>query len=214
MTGKRKNTPPEPNRSTRETRQSQYLPKTQVEQATQNTNDSPSNSAEKDSISMTSNSTMIDPHLINAMKATSVGSRSSCSAFNASNTFGGSKSGQMRDIIEIDVLTINDLPYTSSMTEKAVYNEIYKGVYKLQKEIIHGICCGWRGHPFITIKLSKKINIDKLPAKFSYSRFYETDDGERLDYKISCETRGVRTYVPGYMTERNYIRWLKIDQDG
>jgi len=162
-----------------------------------------------------------DPDLINAMGATSIGSKAS-SAFNELNTFGGTKFGQMRDLIEIDVLTINDIPYTSQMTEKAVYNEIYKGVYKLPKENIHGIRCAWRGHPFITIKLGTKIDIDELPREFSYSRFYINDKGEQKDYKISCETRGIRPkgiIQPGprnnpHEGQKKWVRWLKIDQGG
>jgi len=164
-----------------------------------------------------------DAELRKAMKATSISSkaksRASSSAFSEANTFGGVRTGKMRDIIEIDILSINDKPYKETLTEKAIYNEIYKGVYKLPKEKIHGIRSSWRGHPFITIKLSEKIDIDKLPAKFTYVRCYENDNGDTIDYMIKGETRGVRKPVPNDVTavtkeKKKWIRWVKIDQDG
>jgi len=169
--------------------------------------------------------TGFDVELHKAMKATSISSkaksRASSSAFSEANTFGGVRTGKMRDIIEIDILTIDDKPYKETLTEKAIYNEIYRGVYKLPKEKIHGIRSAWRGHPFVTIKLSEKIDIDKLPAKFTYFRCYETENGDTIDYIIKGETRGVRTSDPqkgsvqkDAPVKKKWIRWVKIDQDG
>jgi len=82
------------------------------------------------------------------MKSTSMSSkaksRASSSAFSEANTFGGTRQGKMRDLIEIDILTINDQPFKSTLTEKAIYNEIYRGVYKLPKDKIHGIRSAWK----------------------------------------------------------------------
>jgi len=117
----------------------------------------------------------------------------------------------MRNIIEVDILTIDTKPYKTSFTQEMAYNEVYRGVFDLPKDLIHGIKCAWRGHPFISIKLAKNIDIDTLPAKFDYYRHYKEDDGSMGQYKIYGEVRGVRissNNMPKYVE-----RWLRIDPD-
>jgi len=153
-----------------------------------------------------------EKRLLEAMTRTSISSKASTSAFAREHTFGGERRGKMRNLIEIDVLTIDNRPYKTNITQEMAYNEIYRGELDLPKELIHGIKCSWRGHPLITIKLASCIDIDKLPAKFDYYRHLVENGEETGQYKISCEIRGVRTmdYIP---PTRSLERWLRIDPD-
>jgi len=79
-----------------------------------------------------------------AKQHTSISSKASVSAFAKEHTFGGPRKGKMRNLIEVDILTIDSQPYTTSFTQEMAYNEIYRGVLDLPKELIHGIKCAWR----------------------------------------------------------------------
>jgi len=150
--------------------------------------------------------------LTEAMSQTSISSKASVSAFAREHTFGGERRGKMRNLIEVDILTVDTRPYKTNFTQEMAYNEIYRGLLNMPKENIHGIKCSWRGHPFITIKLANCIDIDELPAKFDYYRIVKEDDGVTGQYKICGEIKGVRTLNPSAPT-RKPERWLRIDPD-
>jgi len=166
----------------------------------------------RDNDDVTDEETRRADRLAAAMHRTSISSKASVSAFAKENTFGGTKKGKMRNLIEIDILSIDTKPYTTSFTQEMAYNEIYRGVLDLPKELIHGIKCAWRGHPFITIKLASPIDIDKLPAKFDYYRNFKESDDVMGQYLIEGQIRGVRP-VGLFLQPSQIERWLRIDPD-
>lgn len=61
--------------------------------------------------------------------------------------------GKKRNLIEIDVMTIDDKPYTAQISEIEAYKLICRKALKLDKGIIYATKISWAGHPLVKIRL-------------------------------------------------------------
>jgi len=102
--------------------------------------------------------------------------------------------GGVRDIIEVEICSIDGQPYTTNMRSSDAIRNIYIGALKLDKNLIIGVQVAWKGGlPVISFRLKICINIDKLPAKFTYEKLTTLDDGSITKQTIFCITKGVRS---------------------
>jgi hypothetical protein len=119
--------------------------------------------------------------------------------------------GKMRCKITVDILTYDENLATSNITIKEAYEKIYRAAFKLDKANIHGIAMQWQGHPVAVIRVKEPIDIDSLPAKFSYLRIIHLENGAKDEIKVGCQTRGVRTPETNKDDDGPITRWLKIE---
>ena len=120
-------------------------------------------------------------------------------------SFDGVNHGKLRTMIEVDVLTKDGEPFTRNMSEREAYEQIYRKSLKLPKANLSAIQRAWRGHPFFCFRTKEPVNIDELPASFSYKVMEACGDGEEEEVKIKCSIRGVG--------DRGgpQVRWVKIE---
>lgn len=125
-------------------------------------------------------------------------------------SFEGVNHGKFRTMIEVEVLTKDGEPFTRNMTEKEAYDQIYKKSLKLQKHNLAAIQRSWRGHPFFCFRTKEPIDIDELPATFSYTLLEVNCEGDEEEVKIQCTIRGAGG-AQGSGIDRAQIRWVKIE---
>ena len=75
-------------------------------------------------------------------------------------SFGRDKTtGPWRDVITIDILTINDDDYKGTVRPREAKDAIYKMALGLDINNLHGIKMEYRGHPVISFRLINPIDI-------------------------------------------------------
>jgi len=100
--------------------------------------------------------------------------------------------GGLRDVIDVEVVSIDDEPYTTNMRSSDAIRDIFIGSLNMDKNDIIGIQIAWKGRPVISFRIKNKINVDKLPANFSYDKNKVLDDGSTITQVIKCIVKGVR----------------------
>jgi hypothetical protein len=125
-------------------------------------------------------------------------------------SFNGVNHGKLRTMIEVDVLTKDGEPFTRNMTEREAYEQIYKKSLRLPKSNLSAIQRSWRGHPFFCFRTKEPVNIDELPASFSYTLLETSNDGHEEEVKIHCQIRGVGDGQGGGK-DGPQVRWVKIE---
>ena len=125
-------------------------------------------------------------------------------------SFEGVNHGKFRTMIEVEVLTKDGEPFTRNMTEKEAYEQIYKKSLKQSKENLAAIQRSWRGHPFFCFRTKEAVDIDELPATFSYTLLEVNCEGEEEEVKIQCSIRGAGD-GPGSGKGGAQVRWVKIE---
>jgi len=109
--------------------------------------------------------------------------------------------GGLRDVIEVEVNSIDDQPYTTNMRSSDAIRDIFIGSLGLDKNQIIGIQVAWKGKPVISFRLKTKINIDQLPQTFSYEKKRILEDGTTTTNIINCTVKGVRPPNRGYIDD-------------
>jgi len=125
-------------------------------------------------------------------------------------SFEGVNHGKLRTMIEVDVLLKDGEPFTRNMTEREAFEQIYKRSLKLPKSNLSAIQRSWRGHPFFCFRTKEPVNIDELPASFSYTLLETNEGGEEEEVKIQCSIRGVGDGQGGGKGGPQ-VRWVKIE---
>ena len=97
--------------------------------------------------------------------------------------------GPWRDVITVDILTVNDQDYKGTVRPREALEAIYKTALNQNIDNLHGIKIEFRGHPVINFRLKTEINIDQVfgSENFSYNRI----TGSAVD-RIAGKIRGVR----------------------
>jgi len=125
-------------------------------------------------------------------------------------SFEGVNHGKLRTMIEVEVLTKDGEPFTRNMTEKEAYDQIYKKCLKLSKDNLAAIQRSWRGHPYFCFRTKEPVDVDELPATFSYIILELNGRGEEEEVKIQCSVRGAGG-AQGADKEPVMVRWVKIE---
>ena len=139
------------------------------------------------------------------------------------NDLNGIKFGKMRNVIEVDVLLLDGEDFKTNISEIEAFKYICRKSLKIPRDDIFGIQMSWRGHPLIQIKLNTKIDIDTLPANFSYDKEIKNSKGETTTQQIVCAVRGVRSHEffnreprerPVEDPNGPLTRWIKLEGVG
>ena len=139
-----------------------------------------------------------------------VSSASSHTRRTTAYSFEGVNHGKLRTMIEVEVLTKDGEPFTRNMTEKEAYDQIYKKSLKLPKSNLAAIQRSWRGHPYFCFRTKEAVDIDELPATFSYTILEINGEGDEEEVKIQCSVRGAGA-AQGIGKDASLVRWVKIE---
>jgi hypothetical protein len=136
------------------------------------------------------------------------------------HNFGGTKTGQLRDIIEIDILLIDGEEYKGNILEMEVHQYICRETLKLKRSSIVAIDLSWAGHPLATVRLNERIDIDRLPKHFTFEKPGRDNDGKLIKHQIICEIRGVKDESMANIRrmeeedDNTKTRWVKVEGVG
>jgi len=100
--------------------------------------------------------------------------------------------GARRDVIEVEIVSIDGEPYTTNMRSSDAIRDIFIGSLKFSKNDLIGVQVAWKGRPHITFRTKTRTNIDMLPQLFSYVKKITLDDGSVKTSTIKCMLKGVR----------------------
>lgn len=100
--------------------------------------------------------------------------------------------GKLREKIIVDILRVDEQPLKTNINHHDAYKYVYRRSLGLESSNLHGIALEWQGHPVLVIRVSKPIDIDSLPARFSFIKTTNKDTADEIDFKYDCEVRGVR----------------------
>jgi len=100
--------------------------------------------------------------------------------------------GGKRDVIEVAILNVDGQPYTTNIKSSDAIRDIFIGALDMDKNDLIGIQIAWKGKPLISFRIKNKIDIDLLPAKFSFDKEYCLDNGETIIKTFNCAIKGVR----------------------
>ena len=116
-------------------------------------------------------------------------------------------SGPWRDLITVDIWSIDGQDYKGTVRPKEARDQIYQGALSLQRDNLHGMEFEFRGHPVITFRLKTQVNIDlQFESEiFSYERLDK--DGPKV---IQGKIRGIRLQTPNPDFYRGEGRRVKI----
>jgi len=100
--------------------------------------------------------------------------------------------GGFRDVIEVEIVSIDGKPYTTNMRSSDAIRNIFMGYLDLDKNSLIGVQISWRGRPHIAFRVKEKIPIDSLPHLFTYEKEKTLEDGTTHISTIKCVVKGVR----------------------
>jgi len=103
--------------------------------------------------------------------------------------------GKFRTIIEVEIKSIDDQPFTTNMNEVEAIRKIYIGALGLDKEELIGVQSTWKGVSLVSFRVSNPIDIDSLLSTFCIERKIELDTGEEINQSIRCNVRGVNAHL-------------------
>ena len=122
--------------------------------------------------------------------------------------------GPMRDVIIVEIRTINGEPFKGTIT----YNEASIGIFEdclgMKEENLHGVKFAFSGTPVIRFKLTELIDIDSLHHR-EYFQLRRNRAG-REDI-LECKIRGIRRPIVKRSFDKNdseqdpNIRWVTVD---
>jgi len=118
--------------------------------------------------------------------------------------------GGKRDVIEVEIVSIDGQPYTTNIRSSDAIRDIYMGSLKMDKNEIIGVQVSWKGRPNIMFRLKHKISIDNLPQRFTYDKEKVLEDGSKITNTISCMIKGVRPP----RTVDDGTRWVTFEKCG
>lgn len=125
--------------------------------------------------------------------------------------------GKMRTMIEINVNTLNGEPLKTNVQPKLGYY-ICKRNLNILASNLHGIDMNWKGHPVFEVRLINEIDVDKLPAEFS---FHEQAGPGLSDLVYGCTIQGVRAETNQDLRmqreedpDEPWTRWVTIEGSG
>jgi len=104
--------------------------------------------------------------------------------------------GARRDVIEVEIVSIDGEPYTTNMRSSDAIRDIFIGALKFSKNDLIGVQVAWKGRPHITFRTKSRINIDMFQQLFSYEKKVLLDDGTSKTSTIKCMIKGVRQKRP------------------
>ena len=125
----------------------------------------------------------------------------------------GTTTGQLRDQITVDILTIDGAPMKDqlSIAERLM---IYKKM-GLSGSNYNGTSPGYAGHPVYTFRLKSKIDIREISSSnIEIHRVRTSLDGTKNKVKICCKVRGLiepKTSRTESAYEPN-VRWIKFEE--
>jgi len=101
--------------------------------------------------------------------------------------------GGKRDVIEVEVISINDEPFTTNMRSSDAIRDIFMGSLNFDKNQLIGVQVVWKGKPVISFRIKEKISIDSHSTKVlvqqrkNFRRWYQIHRHNHL-YGQRCET--------------------------
>lgn len=132
-------------------------------------------------------------------------------------TFEGTNTGKMRDVVEILIHKRNEEPMATHISHGFAFNVIFKNL--LPRNMLNSINLGWKGKPYLEFKLNSKVDIDKFEKHFVV--FDErVEEGKKRKIKYDCEVIGVRssdeipTRKEDEDPEEPWVRWVKLEGAG
>lgn len=136
------------------------------------------------------------------------------------HNFGGTKSGKMRNIIEIDVLHIDGEEYKGNIREVEVHQLICREALRIKRSQILSVDFSWAGHPLVIVRIKDSVDIDRFPKHFSYNKPGRDKEGKVINHKVVCEIRGVKDESMEHFQRQEesadgpWQRWVKLEGVG
>ena len=97
--------------------------------------------------------------------------------------------GPMRDKVTVDIFRIGDQQFKGTIKLKEAKTKIYKEAMGLPRDNLHAIEIEFRGHPVITYRLKKQINVDQTFMSDLVTFTRDSPDGL---VQIQGKIRGLR----------------------
>ena len=97
--------------------------------------------------------------------------------------------GPMRDKVTVDIFKIGDQQFKGTIKLKEAKTKIYKEAMGLPRDNLHAIEIEFRGHPVITYRLKKQINVDQTFESDLVTFTRDSPDGL---VQIQGKIRGLR----------------------
>lgn len=143
---------------------------------------------------------------------------SSSSHYDPADSFGGTKTGSERDLLEIDIISLDDKQVKTNLTEADIYNLVIRSTLGIRRGQINQMYMGWQGHQYIQVKLKEKMMISDIAGTYECVKPGMGSNGEKIDHIIKFEVRGNvdRAQKPrdGAEEEDQWIRWVKVEHTG
>jgi len=90
--------------------------------------------------------------------------------------------GQMRTVIEVEIVEIDGKDYTTNIHEDEAFKLVYKQGLELDRKNLIGINCQWRCRPIINFRLRTPVDVTKLPETFEYGKKENKEDGSQKNF--------------------------------
>ena len=115
--------------------------------------------------------------------------------------------GPWRDVVVVDILTINGQEFKGTIRPREAKDAIYKASLGLAVDNLHGVRVEYRGHPVVSFRLREQINVD---TEFTSDRIcYNRCSGSVTD-KIEGRIRGIRMEASPDGTSSSTRKKIKI----
>lgn len=147
-----------------------------------------------------------------------VSNSSARSNYNRKDAFGGTDRGQMRNLLEIDILSIDGEQLKTNFSEQEIYTKVLRGVLGFSRSEINSVQISWRGHPYVQARLKDMVRINDLAGDYEYKKKGFDENGKETEHIVRLEVRGHREVERGPETAENpddpWVRWVKIEYTG